>query len=83
MNRLLGNILIACGLLVAVLSGLCSLVVLSSGGLGSNFWDTAPIVLLFGGIPFAVGLGLFYGGRSLIKLQNARESNDPGRRHDR
>ena len=75
MKPVLGGILIAIGLLVAGGSGLCSLMVLFSSGEMSGFgmW---PLVLMFGGIPFAAGVGLIFGGRALIRSE--RRVIDPG-----
>jgi len=75
MKPVLGGILIAIGLLVAGGSGLCSLMVLFSSGEMSGFgmW---PLVLMFGGIPFAAGVGLIFGGRALIRGE--RRVVDPG-----
>ena len=74
MKPVLGGILIAIGLLVAGGSGLCSLMVLFSSGemSGLGMW---PLVL-FGGIPFAAGVGLIFGGRALIRSE--RRVIDPG-----
>jgi hypothetical protein len=71
-----GGLLIAVGLLLAGGSGLCSLMVLFSSGEMSGFgmW---PLVLMFGGIPFALGVGLILGGRALIRSER-RDVVDPG-----
>ena len=71
-----GGLLIAIGLLLAGASGLCSLMVLFSSGEMSGFgmW---PLVLMFGGIPFAAGVGLILGGRALIRSER-RNVVDPG-----
>ena len=76
MKQVFGGILIAAGLLVAGGSGLCSLMVLFSSGEFSGFgmW---PMVLLFGGIPFATGVGMVFGGRALIRSER-RDFVDPG-----
>jgi hypothetical protein len=36
-----------------------------------------PLVLMFGGIPFAAGVGLILGGRALIRSER-RDVVDPG-----
>lgn len=61
-----GGILLAIGILVAGLSGLCSLSVLFGTGefSGLGMW---PAVLMFGGIPFAAGAGLVWWGWSAIR----------------
>jgi hypothetical protein len=78
MKQLLGGILLAVGILIAGASGLCSLAVLfSSGGElgnGSGLW---PLVLVIGGIPFAAGAGMGYGGWALIR-QARRERHAAG-----
>jgi hypothetical protein len=66
MKILFGGILLAVGILIAGASGLCSLVVLfSSGEFGGG--GMLGAVLLFGGIPFALGAGMALGGHALIK----------------
>ena len=70
MKQLFGGILLAVGILIAGASGLCSLVVLlSSGEFGGG--GMLGAVLLIGGIPFALGAGMAFGGHTLIK--QARE----------
>jgi hypothetical protein len=41
-----------------------------------------PLVLLFGGIPFLVGLGLFFAGRALLRSARAEQQggNPPAAR---
>jgi hypothetical protein len=72
--KIVGGILIAVGILIAGASGLCSLAVLFGSGeiTGFQMW---PEVLIFGGIPFAVGAGIGYGGYALIR--NARTDRPP------
>lgn len=71
MKNLLGGILLAIGILIAGASGICSLVVLvSSLGDGSMILT----ILVIGGIPFLIGLGLFYAGRALIR--SGRETGE-------
>lgn len=65
MQKLLGGIMLAIGILIAGASGLCSAVFLISM-IGQSL-DMLPLIILFGGIPFALGLGLFFGGRALIR----------------
>jgi len=68
MKSLFGGILLAAGILIAGVSGLCSLVILGMGLTEpSGIVDVLPIVLLVGGIPFLIGLGLFFLGRSMIR----------------
>ena len=74
MKSLLGGLLLAVGILVAGVSGLCSLaffvMALGDGGLG----EILPMILVVGGLPFVIGLGLFFGGRSL--LRSARQERE-------
>ena len=82
MKKLFGGILIAVGILIAGASGLCSLAILFSGGMGPEAMSMLPMVLMIGGIPFAVGAGIAYGGYALLRsARNEREqdfeSNDP------
>jgi hypothetical protein len=75
MKTVLGGILLAVGVLIAGGSGLCSLLVLfSSGGMGGL--TMIPAVLLFGGVPFAIGAGMALGGHALIR--SARKPPDYG-----
>jgi hypothetical protein len=75
MKTVLGGILLAVGVLIAGGSGLCSLLVLfSSGGMGGL--TMIPAVLLFGGVPFAIGAGMAFGGHALIR--SARKPPDYG-----
>jgi len=68
MKRLFGGILLALGVLIAGASGLCSLAVLVIGAGGKDdYISMIPLVSLFGGIPFLIGVGLFYVGRLLIR----------------
>lgn len=69
MRTLFGGILLAIGALIAGASGLCSLAVLFSAGRSAPaVWGSGLImVLIFGGIPFAIGVGLIYAGRALIR----------------
>jgi hypothetical protein len=73
MKTLFGGILLAIGILIAGASGLCSLTMFFSvmGNLHSHQEFSGagmlPVIAIFGGIPFAVGLGLFFAGRALIR----------------
>jgi hypothetical protein len=80
MRQLLGGILIAAGVLIAGASGLCSAYMLftsdtfRSGGEPGEVLSMLPLILLFGGIPFALGLAAAFGGRALIR--SARNKPD-------
>lgn len=72
-RRYFGAMLMAIGGLIAVLSGLCSLTFLGfviwnavTGGGRTVIADVVQmltLMLAFGGIPFGVGLGVFFWGR--------------------
>jgi hypothetical protein len=74
MRVVFGGILLAVGVLIAGGSGLCSLMVLFSSGMGGL--TMIPAVLLFGGVPFAIGAGIAFGGHALIR--SARKPPDYG-----
>ncbi len=83
--KILGSIMLAVGILIAGASGLCSLVVFGSGmsqggnGLGELF----GIVLIVGGIPFGIGLALFFGGRALVRqAKREAEESKPAATHE-
>ena len=67
--KTLGGILLGVGILIAGLSGLCSLIFFATEMTSphSNTSELIGMVLFIGGIPFAIGLGLFFLGRHLIK----------------
>lgn len=75
MQKLFGSLLLGCGIIFAGLSGLCTLLVAGSAMLGSasgqETMSVIPAALIAGGIPIAIGLGMFFGGRAL--LRSARE----------
>jgi hypothetical protein len=72
MTRFFGGLLLGLGILIATLSGLCSLyfaflfLVDGSGGVG-DIWSAIGVVLLFGGIPFLIGFGLIFAGRVILR----------------
>jgi hypothetical protein len=83
MKRVFGGILMAAGILIAGLSGLCSIVVggsmmTDSSGLfsGSGLLGLLPMILLFGGIPFVLGVGVFIGGRALVREADRQAASD-------
>ena len=76
MKVIFGGILMAVGILIAGGSGLCSLVILFGGGMGTDF-SMLPLVLLVGGIPFAVGAAIAFGGFCLIRsARNERDTEE-------
>jgi hypothetical protein len=68
--KTLGGILMGIGILIAGLSGLCSLVLLVTEATSSysNMEDVIAMILGFGGIPFILGLGMIFLGRHFIKI---------------
>ena len=79
MQKLFGSLLLGCGIIVAGLSGLCTLLFAGSALLGpSNGQDAMsviPAALLFGGIPIGIGIGMFFGGRALLRA--AKRDEEP------
>jgi hypothetical protein len=70
MIKLFGGLLLGVGILLMTGSGICSLAVLGMGLSQGGSVATASslgLVLLFGGIPFAMGFGLFRLGLWLLK----------------
>ena len=83
MKSLFGGILLGAGILIAGASGLCSLVFLGMGLTEpSGMVDMLPMVLLVGGIPFLIGLGLFFQGRSKIRSARRDGQEAPSRGPD-
>ena len=68
MTKLFGGILLAVGILMMTVSGLCSLFVVI-GGFREALREPSVIMLpaIVGGVPFLGGLGLFYAGRRLLR----------------
>lgn len=78
MKSVIGGILLAIGILIAGLSGLCTLVVIGSALVDSGsgeFASMIPAALVFGGVPCAIGVGLFFLGRHLMRT--AKKDNGP------
>jgi amino acid transporter len=67
MRRLLGGICMAVGILIAGASGLCSMFIVIFTASKSDWTTNISMVLVFGGTPFMLGLGLFFAGRSLVR----------------
>lgn len=72
-QRVAGGLLMGCGIIFAGLSGLCTLLVAGSALMESGSQDAQeilgmiPAVLIFGGAPVAIGVGMFFLGRYLLK----------------
>jgi hypothetical protein len=77
MKKLFGGILMAVGILIAGASGLCSLAILFGGGMGPDMMGMLPMVLMIGGIPFAVGVLIAIGGGALIKSARQEDEDRP------
>lgn len=77
MKRVLGGILMAIGILIAGVSGLCSgFFLVSMAGTRVGFGPDPVglmLILLFGGLPFAGGVAMILGGRALTR--RAREED--------
>jgi len=67
MRRFFGWLLFAVGLLMMTLCGLCTLVFMVSGLVSSGGQGLAATAMFIGGIPTAMGLGLFVAGREFLK----------------
>jgi hypothetical protein len=71
-TRFFGGLLMAAGGLIAVSAGLCSVVVsimalTETSSTAEMITSGLPLVLLFGGVPVAIGLTLFFVGRGLYR----------------
>ena len=72
MQKVVGGIMIGIGILVAGLSGLCTVMMFVAAPSAENFSaESLGIVSIFGGIPFTLGVGLIFLGRYLIKSARA------------
>ncbi len=84
MKNVFGGIMMGCGILVAGLSGLCLLFALAStfldasvGGTSIEIMSVIPAALIFAGIPIAIGVGLFFGGRALMNAPRPAPMQEP------
>ena len=79
MKKLFGSLLLGCGIIVGGLSGLCTLLFAGSAMLGSSsiseLTSVVTSAVLVGGIPIAIGLGMFFGGRAMLRA--AKEDEPP------
>ena len=74
-NKFFGGLLIAVGVLIAALSGLCSLGLVASSigsvlrgpAVGTNLTMGLVMVGIFGGVPFLFGVAMIVGGRAMMK----------------
>ena len=68
MRKFFGGVFLAIGILIAGLSGLCSLAsLISLASSGPGEFSSLGLVAFFGGIPFAIGAGLIWLGRVLMR----------------
>jgi hypothetical protein len=68
--KFFGLMLMAVGGLIAALCGLCSLTFLAGAVISmvrspGSMVMVLPMIAVFGGVPGAIGLGLFFWGRNL------------------
>jgi hypothetical protein len=78
-KRVLGGILLAIGILIAGVSGLCSGIFVISM-IGSIFTygldpDGLMLMLLFGGLPFMAGVGLILAGHALVRSARQEDAD--------
>mgnify|MGYP001766911062 CR=1 FL=1 len=87
MKQFFGALLMGCGILVAGVSGLCTLLIVGSALLDTStqgtpeFGAMIPPALLIGGIPLVLGVALFLGGRYALRSAEAdtkRENEGSG-----
>jgi hypothetical protein len=72
MKQFFGGLLLAIGILIMTGSGLCTVVVIGMGLTSMKIGEALsalPLPLIVGGVPFAIGLGLFFLGRNLSREQ--------------
>lgn len=82
MEKVFGGLLMGCGILVAGLSGLCTMIAAGSAMFDTNsssqeMMSIIPAALIFGGIPVLVGIGIFFGGRALSRSAKEDEERGP------
>ena len=78
MQKLLGGVLMGCGILIAGVSGLCVLLIAGSfltefGGDGGSgeLLSMIPALLVYAGIPIGIGVGMAFLGRYVIRQADA------------
>jgi hypothetical protein len=82
MKSFFGAMMLGCGILIAGLSGLCAMLFIagalfdgSSGG--ANQMSVLPAVLLVAAVPLAIGIGLIFGGRAVVRSADADARGQP------
>ena len=76
--KFFGGLLMAIGILIATLSGLCSawflVMMIAHPGQGEfSGTDMLPLVAVIGGVPCLSGVGMFFWGRWLLRRARERE----------
>ncbi len=66
MKELVGGCLLAVGVLIAGLTGLCTLVMMVSVNSWRSFGDAIGSIASFFAIPLIIGIGLIVAGRALV-----------------
>lgn len=75
MRSFFGAMLLGCGILVAGLSGLCTLLIFISAGFNSASREELaylPAAVIFALVPFVMGLAAFFAGRHLLRTPDGR-----------
>ena len=70
MKQFFGGLMLAIGILMMTGSGLCTVAIIIFGASGMSFSEAIsmlPLPLIVGGVPFALGTGLFFIGRNLLR----------------
>jgi hypothetical protein len=67
--KIIGGLLLGIGILIAGVSGLCSLALLSESSTwsGPASGESLGIIAMIGGLPFLFGVGLVFLGRHLLR----------------
>jgi hypothetical protein len=78
MRSFFGATLLGCGILIAGLSGLCTLalmfsILVDSSAASREELMYLPAALIFAGIPFVMGIGLYFIGRHLIRTADRED----------
>ena len=71
-GQMFGGLLMAAGVLIAGLCGLCSLGFIGMSVGGSELGMMIGLALLFGGPPIGIGVGLYFWGRWLWRGRQGR-----------
>lgn len=75
MRNVLGAALMGCGILVALLSGTCCLILVMAGASSTSWSDILGVGLLVGVLPCAIGVLMVWLGRRQIRIAD-QESRD-------